>query len=324
VTERAVQLLPLCVTVDVIIQAVGQLSTFIEFITYEYLIENIQFVITGLIKGSQPETLITKCKPLGESPHLKSILTFENFESGDGLVELYRTVLVDTPVAKYFAQYFNKEMTNEQSKREFPREVQRHYDEQDIDIITNMLQKLWLEDFYYYCKGLGGDTAAVMTDLLSFEADKRAINITINSFRNSLNDDINRDTKRQELYCSFGHLYPVATLKEFVRVKNMDVLKEVLQPYQDYSTLWRNAVDAGSGARADEEKGAGFYDAFQDQLFKHEVKLCKEAFERQCHFAGFYAFVKLKQQEERNLQWILNCINMGRGKEDRDRWVKTF
>jgi vacuolar-type H+-ATPase subunit C/Vma6 len=116
----------------------------------------------------------------------------------------------------------------------------------------------------------------------------------------------------------------VATLKEFVRVKNMDVLKEVLQPYQDYSTLWRNAVDAGSGARADEEKGAGFYDAFQDQLFKHEVKLCKEAFERQCHFAGFYAFVKLKQQEERNLQWILNCINMGRGKEDRDRWVKTF
>ena len=54
-------------------------------------------------------------------------------------------------------------------------------DEVEIDIITNTLQKLWLEDFYRYTQSLGGETAIIMKELLEFEADRRAISITINS-----------------------------------------------------------------------------------------------------------------------------------------------
>lgn len=64
-----------------------------------------------LSPGADAETLLAKCLPLGASPHLRSIMTFENFDNADGLVELYRTVLIDTPVAPYFEKYFNSEVT---------------------------------------------------------------------------------------------------------------------------------------------------------------------------------------------------------------------
>lgn len=46
------------------------------------------------------------------------------------------------------------------------REIQRVYNEVEIDIITNMLQKLWLEDFFKFTQALGGATAEVMKELL--------------------------------------------------------------------------------------------------------------------------------------------------------------
>lgn len=156
-------------------QATGQLATFMDFISYEYLIENVSFLISSLIRGSDASSLLEKCNPLGMFPRLKSVLTFEN--SVDGLVELYRTVLIDTPVAPYFETYFNSEITSSEPYHG----IEQAYNEVEIDIITNMLQKLWLEDFYRYTQELGGTTAEMMKVLLEFEADRRAISITINS-----------------------------------------------------------------------------------------------------------------------------------------------
>jgi len=287
-------------------QAVGQLSTFLDFVTYEYLIQSISFCITSLIKGTDADKLLEKCHPLGRSPHLRSIMTFENFEGADGLVELYRTVLVDTPVAGYFAQYFNGEIKADQPSRE----IQRVYNEVEIDIITNMLQKLWLEDFYAYTQELGGTTAEMMKELLEFEADRRAIAITINSFGTNLNDPFNRDSERKQLYCNFGTLYPEATLFSFSRVGDMNQLGQALEPYRVYRDLWHKSQDGQT--------------SFIDQLYTHGVKLHRLAFDSQSHFAAFYAFVKLKEQEERNIKWILSCINQKRTGKDRNRWIEIF
>ena len=50
------------------------------------------------------------------------------------------------------------------------------------------LTKLYLEDFYYFCQEVGGDTALVMGEILETRADTTAISITLNSFGTPLNE----------------------------------------------------------------------------------------------------------------------------------------
>lgn len=73
----------------------------------------------------------------------------------------------------------------------------------NIEIIRNTLFKAYLEDFYGFCLSLGGATAEVMAGILQFEADRRAINITINSFGTELTKD-----DRSKLYPTIGLLFP--------------------------------------------------------------------------------------------------------------------
>lgn len=47
--------------------------------------------------------------------------------------------------------------------------------------MRNTLYKAYLDDFAAFCNKLGGTTGEVMSDLLAFEADRRALNITLNS-----------------------------------------------------------------------------------------------------------------------------------------------
>ena len=58
-----------------------------------------------------------------------------------------------------------------------------------------------------FCQGLGGQTAEFMGGVLAFEADRRAINITVNS----LGTELARDDRRK-LFSEFGLLYPQGQL----------------------------------------------------------------------------------------------------------------
>jgi len=285
--------------------AVGQLSSFLEFITYEYLIKSISFLISSLIKGANVEKLLPQCHPLGRSAHLKAILTFDNFENADGLLELYRTVLVETPVARYFEKYFNSEIKTDQPSSA----IQKVYNEVEIDIIENMIQKHCLEDFYAFTQKLGGTTAEMMKELLEFEADRRAISITLNSFSSNLNDPSNRASERRSLYCNFGKLYPDATMQKFSSVSNPQQLVQALAPYKVYNDFVQ---------RCDPELRT-----LPDELYAHEVHLNRLAFDSQSHYAAFYAWVKLKQQEERNIRHVLDGVDLKRDPKD-IKWVPIF
>jgi len=147
-----------------------------------------------------------------------------------------------------------------------------------------------------------------MKELLEFEADKRALAITVNSFSTNLS---NRDKRadRKALYCSFGSLYPEATMKRFDEVGKMEELERALGGYRVYYDLLQKTKDGST--------------SLLDQLLMHEVKLNRAAFDGQSHFAAFYAFVKLKTQEERNLRHIFSCIEMKRDPKD-IRWISLF
>lgn len=297
-------------------QATGQLAAFVDLCSHEYLIQNVVAMIAATVKGTPAEEVMEHCHPLGMSPYLKSMLTFDK---DDNILELYRVVLVDMPVAKYFSQYFDSEVkSGEPSKL-----LQGAFKETDTNVIADHMRKLWLEDFYAYCRHLGGDTFLVMKELLEFEADRRAVEIVHNSIavKSSLNEAANRG-QRQELFCSFGKLYPNCTgglpvsaaggnvsQFNFSRVDNDVALATALEPYPVFREAMKRAQDKTA--------------SLSDALKQAEVQLLKIAFDGQSHFAAFYAFLKLKLIELENVRFISSAIAYrGRGSADKRQAIR--
>ncbi|KAL6073506.1 V-type proton ATPase subunit d [Balamuthia mandrillaris] len=248
--------------------SVKPLSTFLDYITYGYMIDNIVLLITGTLHERDTRELLDKCHPLGMFEAI-STLTVDR-----SISDLYQTVLIDTPLAPYFKECLSEE----------------DLDEMNIEIIRNTLYKAYLEDFYKYCQKLGGATEEVMANILQFEADRRAINITINSFGTELTKD-----ERQTLYPNFGLLYPEGTAR-LAKADDVEQVRTIVESYAVYGRLFQE-----SGFNSDK--------SLEDTFFEYEVKLNQLSFDRQMQYGVFYSYVKLKEQEIRNIVWIAECIS---------------
>ena len=151
--------------------------------SYGYMIDNIILLLTGTLHEREMSELLSHCHPLGTFKAMETLGTCHNMS------ELYHTVLIDTPLGPYIAGNLSEEDFDS--------------DANNIEVVRNTLYKAYLKDFYQFCCTVGDDTALTMKDILEFEADRRAITITLNSFDTSLTKD-----DRAKLYPDFGKLAP--------------------------------------------------------------------------------------------------------------------
>ena len=198
--------------------------------------------------------------------------------------ELYNSVLIETPLAPYFKGSLSHQ----------------DLDELNIEIIRNTLYKNYLEDFHNYVNTdpelAGTPTADVMSEVLDFEADRRSINITLNSFGTELSKN-----DRKKLYPSIGKLYPEGNFM-LSRADDVEGVRIAVDMVADYKNFFDQTGLSGGGGAGGGPVGnmaggsGGEQKSLEDLFYGKEMEMAKLAFTRQFTHAIVYAWVKLREQ----------------------------
>lgn len=257
--------------------ASGTLSKFLDFISYSYMIDNTTLMITGTLHERDRLELLSKCHPLGYFPTLPTLSIASDIDS------LYSTVLIDTPLAPFFKDCLSVS----------------DLDDLNIEIIKNKLYKNYLESFYSFIKSefLEPD-CSIMLKLLDFEADKRVINITLNS--------LDSDIPIIDLFPSIGQLYPVSH-QLLSDVNDAEQIKSIVENIYDYKSIF----DSSSSKSID------------DWFYQLELNYIKNFFTQQFTLSTIWNWLRAKEQEIRNITWIAECI--AQNQKDRiDSYISVF
>mgnify|MGYP006133589139 CR=1 FL=1 len=286
------------------------LAKFLDFIAVQYMIENVVSILNQN-SSKNMEEVIEELHPLGrfDDSALRSLVNMET--SKEGIEEIYSLVLVDTPLAPYFARLVEV-LGGKGNLTDILRDT-------SSNVVTNLLQRFYLEDFYAFCQSLGGETAEVMGDILEQRADHRSIKIVKNTIGTVLAKPNNfRD--RAMLFPSFGKLYPmlleehdVTTARRigFVPIDSLPMLKHSLSCFPEFKSLANSEIMDGRGD-------------LEHYCYEREVKLCELAFEGQFHYGMFYAYFRLREQEIRNVEYIARMTLLRTPEEMKDNVIPIF
>lgn len=294
-----------------------------EYLTYGYMIDNVALLITGTLHERDTRDLLERCHPLGWFETMPALCVATNIE------ELYNSVLIETPLAGYFKGSLSH----------------HDLDELNIEIVRNTLYKNYLEDFYNWVKTdpatAGTPTQEIMAEILEFEADRRSINITLNSFGTELSK-----AERNKMYPAFGKLHPEGTLM-LSRADDAEGVRIAIDGVSDYRSFFDKAGisesnSGGGGGVGNMSGGAGDEGkSLEDLFYQKEMDLSKLAFTYQFTHSVVYAWVKLREQvrlllvsplwsetdlynqEIRNITWIAECI--AQNQKDRiNNYISVF
>lgn len=300
-------------------QATGSLAKFMEYLTYSYMIDNVALLITGTLHERDTKELLERCHPLGWFETMPVLCVATNIE------ELYNSVLIETPLAPFFKGHLSHQ----------------DLDELNIEIVRNTLYKNYLEDFYHFVNNdpemAMTSTGEVMSEILEFEADRRAINITLNSFGTELSKE-----QRRKLYPEFGKLYPEGMLM-LSRADDIEGVSLAVSGVGDYKRFFDEVgLNQSSGSVGNMAGGsASEGKSLEDLFYLKEMELSKLVFTQQFTHAVIYAWVKLREQvssvsstfclgfanqflqEIRNITWIAECIAQNQ-KERIGNYISVF
>ncbi|KAK6465879.1 vacuolar ATPase V0 domain subunit D [Scheffersomyces coipomensis] len=264
----------------------GKLTKFLDYISYGYMIDNVSLMITGTLHERDRSEILSKCHPLGWFDTLPTLSIATDIES------LYNTVLIDTPLAPFFKNCLTAE----------------DLDDLNIEIIRNRLYKNYLESFVeFITTEFTNPDQEIMLRLLNFEADKRVINISLNSLNNP---DLTVENKLS-LLPNYGKLYPTYH-GELSQVDDFEQLKLIVENVPEYKDIFTEGDSANGGAKN-----------LEDWFYLLEMQFCKNAFTQQFTLSTVWAWLRSKEQEIRNVTWIAECIAQNQ-KNRIDNYISVY
>ena len=289
------------------------LDKFIEMIRHKYMIDNVINIIEGIKNKTDKNVIESRNEPLGYLKEISGLLKLDIKKIDD----LYEDVLIDTEVGIYFSKFLEETLTTSDTKNVSA--INNYLQELQPEEIKNLLKKIWLEYFFHFCRTLNPTTSEIMVDLLKFEADCQAIQIVYNSL--AMNNQF-QETERKKVIPYFGFLYPETT-NQLIKAKSLEQLKQILQPFPEYYELVKEVPDP---RKIDEFALQSGLKTLDDVMFKESIKRYSIAFEQQFHFACFYAYIKIKEQEIKNIVLLaeMNSLDKDAGSKLKKGYILPF